>query len=409
MRTLSVRNLLNLSGQVTHRAFCLSLCCSLFATIDRDLRADEVAQEQLVNSSLNANLQSVVELPEDFIVRVEDGRLRVVIESIGAMGQRSARSNLDVSLFDEDGVAQSATTNSSGIAEFKNVRVDALHAILVNDESFHAAVPVLTMSPSKAQEKNVVASSVRFAPILADRDVILTSVANSGSLNVGVGALLGVEDFRPAIFTEHRVQLAADGTLNGRIVVADRDLNGSQRYANVTIFQDRQPIARTTANAEDGSFALPNLAPGVYGVIASGPAGYTAFEFEVIPAGVDFAMPKDPNNLPVSFTAQANSQLVVFLVPPKLMVGVRDSITNAYGNGATPSNMASGPMVGFPGASGMGGGMGGGGSGGSGMSGGGLGAGGALAVAGIVAAIATSESNSSPNNNQPPVVSPIAP
>lgn len=409
MRTLSVRNLLNLYGRVASRAFCLSLCCSLFAMVDRGLQADEIAQEQLVNSSVNANLQAAVELPEDFIVRVEDGRLRVVIESIGAMGQRSARSNLDVSLFDEDGVAQSATTNSSGIAEFKNVRVDALHAVLVNDENFHAAVPVLTMSPSKALEKNVVASSVRFAPIVADRDVILTSVANSDSLNVGVGALLGVEDFRPSTFTEHRVQLAADGTLNGRIVVADRDLNGSQRYANVTIFQDRQTIARTTANAEDGSFALPNLAAGVYGVIASGPAGYSAFEFEVVPAGVDFAVPKDPNNLPVSFTAASNSQLVVFLVPPKLMMGVRDSITSAYGNGAAPTNMASGPMVGFPGGSGMGGGMGGGGSGGSGMSGGGLGAGGALAVAGIVAAIATSESNSSPNNNQPPVVSPIAP
>ncbi len=410
MKTLSVVILADLASRFARSAFCLSLCCSVFCcaisgVMERDLLADENAQEQLVNSSMNANLQAVVELPEDFIVRVENGILRLVIESTGALGQRSARPNLSVSLLDEDGVAQSATTNSSGIAEFKNVRVDAIHAVVVNDENFHAAVPALTMSPTKAQEKNVISNSIRFSPLLADRDAILSSISNSSALNVGVGALLGVDDFRPAPFTEHRVQLAADGTLNGRIIIADRDLNGSQRIANITILKDRQTIARATANAADGSFALPNLAPGVYGLIASGPAGYSAFEFEVLPAGADLAMPKDPQNLPVSFQAPANSQLAVFLIPPKLMVGVRDAITSAYGSGVAPNNMVAGPMPGFP----VGGGMGGGGSGGSGMSGGGFGAGGALAVAGIVAAIATSESGSSNTNQAPVIVSPIAP
>jgi hypothetical protein len=397
----------------TSFALCFSLACSLGNLSDRALLADDDVQKSLINSTINAVIQGQdVDLPEDFIARVEDGKLSVILESLGAQGQRSTRANLLVSLLDENGSKSIATTNESGIAEFTNVRADALHALLINDENFHAAIPVLSVSAENAVEKNLVAGDVRLAPMPADRDAILASVASSSLPNVGIGALLGVGDFRPSAQTAYRVQLSKDGTLEGRVVIADRDLDRSQRYANISIFKDRQTIARATANAEDGSFGLPNLAAGVYGVIASGPAGYSAFEFEVLPAGTDFAMPKDPQNLPVSFqTPAAASKLYVFLIPPKLMVRVRDEITNAYGSTTIPSNMAAGPAGGFPGG-GFGGGSGGfGGGGGSGMGGGGgFGAGGALAVAGIIAAISTSGNNSTTTTNQPPVVvSPIVP
>jgi uncharacterized membrane protein YgcG len=391
----------------TSFAFCLSLACSLGTALDRTLLADDDVQKQLVNSTLNTVFQGQdVDLPEDFIARVEDGKLKVILESLGAQGQRSVRSNLLVSLLDENGSKSIATTNASGIAEFANVRVDALHALLINDENFHAAIPVLSVSAETAIEKNLVSGDVRVAPMPADRDAILASVASSSVPNAGVGTLLGAGDFRPSTQTAYRVQLTKDGTLEGRVVIADRDLDRSQRYANISIFSDRQTVARATANAEDGSFGLPNLAAGVYGVIASGPAGYSAFEFEVLPAGSDFAMPKDPQNLPVSFqTPAAASKLYVFLIPPKLMVRVRDEITNAYGTTTLPSNMAAGSTGGFPGGGGFGGG------GGSSMGGGGgFGAGGALAIAGIIAAISTSGNNQTTSTNLPPViVSPIVP
>jgi hypothetical protein len=279
---------------------------------------------------------------------------------------------------------------------------------LVNDENFHAAIPILSVSPEQAMEKNLASSDIRLAPMIAERDSILASIASSSSPNAGLGAVLGISDFRPSNVTAYRVHLSNDGTLNGRVVVADRDLDRSQRYANITFFRDRQTVARATANAADGSFGLPNLAVGVYGVIASGPAGYSAFEFEVLPPSTELVGAKQGRNLPVSFQPPAAaSKLYVFLIPPKLMVRVRDEITNAYGSTPAPSNMVGGPSGAFPG----GGGFGGGGSGGAGIGGGGgLGAGGALAVAGIVAAMATSESDSSTSTNQPPVVvSPIAP
>ncbi|MCY2973438.1 MAG: carboxypeptidase-like regulatory domain-containing protein [Planctomycetota bacterium] len=394
-------------------AFCLSFVCSMVVFLDRSLLADENDQRHLVNFSLNAVFQGEdVDLPEDFIARVEDGKLKVILESLGAQGQRSVRSNLLVSLLDEDGVKQVATTNSSGIAQFTNVRVDALHALLINDENFHAAIPILSVSPEKALEKNLVASDVRLAPMPADRDAILTSLASSSSPTSSVGAVMGVGDFMPSSVSAYRVHLRKDGTLDGRVVVADRDLDRSQRYASITIFRDRQTVARATASAEDGSFGLPNLAVGAYGVIASGPAGYSAFEFEVLPASAALAMPKDRQDLPVSLQPPAaSSKLYVFLIPPKLMVRVRDEITNAYGVEPIPTNMAAGPTVGFPGGGGFGGGGGGfGGGGGSGIGGGGFGGGGALAVAGIVAALATSGNNSTTSTNQPPViVSPITP
>ena len=392
----------------------VGLVCTVLFLKSGDARGDENSSRQLVNLNVNSVLQGEdVDLPEDFIARVEDGKLKVILESLGAQGQSSPRSNLLVALLDENGDRSVATTNSAGVAEFTNVRVDALHALLVNDEKFHAAIPILSISPETALAKNIVASDIRVSPMPADRDAILTSLARDIAPTSGVGSLLAASDFKLANQTAYRVRLNSDGTLDGRVVIADRDLDASQRYANVTIFKDRQPVARTTANAADGSFGLPNLAVGIYGVIASGPAGYSAFAFEVLPPTADIAITRDPTNLPVSLQASvAASKLYVFLIPPKLMSRVRDEISTFYGSGAPSSNMTMGPTGGFPGG---GGGFGGGGSGGGGFGGGGSGIGGggfgglgALIALPIIIGLADDNNNAINNTLPPVIVSPIS-
>jgi len=284
---------------------------------------------------------------------------------------------------------------------------------LVNDEKFHAAIPILSISPETALAKNIVASDVRISPMPADRDAILTSLARDIVPTSNVGSLFAAGDFKLANQTAYRVRLNSEGTLDGRVVIADRDLVASKRYASVTIFKDRQPVARTTANAADGSFGLPNLAVGIYGVIAAGPAGYSAFAFEVLPPAADLAVTRDPTNLPVSLQASvAASKLYVFLIPPKLMSRVRDEISTFYGSGAPSSNMTMGPTGGFPGG---GGGFGGGGSGGGGFGGGGSGIGGggfgglgALIALPLIISLADDNNNAINNNFPPVIVSPIS-
>jgi hypothetical protein len=229
------------------------VCSSLFLCIE-DARGNENSSRPLVILISNYILQGEdFDLPEDFVARVEDGKLKVILESLGVQGQRSARSNLLVALLDENGDRSVATTNSAGVAEFTNVRVDALHALLVNDEKFHAAIPVLSISPEKALEKNIVASDIRVSPMPADRDSILTTIASDIVPSSNAGSLIGSSEFRMSNPTSYRVHLNSDGTLNGRVVIADRDLVASQRYANITIFKDRKPVSRTTANVADGS------------------------------------------------------------------------------------------------------------------------------------------------------------
>lgn len=389
-------------------AFFMSVC-SIACSIGGYVRADESGYSTLVNLNLYAAIQSQdIDLPEDFIARLEDGKLKVVLESLGANGQRKSQSNLLIALLDENGNKSVAKTNSSGVAEFTNVKANALHALLVNDEEFHAAIPVMPITAEKAREKNIVASDIRMAAMPTDKEAILASVASNVVPSSEVGELYGVDDYKSSSLNLYRVRLSNDGTLDGRVVVADRDLAPSLRYANITIYRDRQPIAKTTANPEDGSFGLPNLTAGTYGVIAAGPAGYSAFAFEVLPVTGDSLVPRDPENLPVSFNEPAAaSKLYVFLIPPKIMVKVREEITNAYRTGAAPGGMASG-AGGFPGGGGFGGGGGNIGGGGGGDFGGG-GGGGALAAAALVAALATSNGNSQPINNTPPpkAVSPI--
>ena len=370
---------------------------------------DEKVTDPLLVSVVNIQGQDI-ELPEDFMVRVDGNKMQVALVSMGAISPQMSKSNLLVRLLNSNGQEKEAMTNMQGIATFTDVQPDELHAVVVVDEKAHVAVPLLTVSTQNAIKRKISTKPVRLPLIPANREEMLNSIARGllPSSDLG-GELYGVSDYKLQAVNPYSVRLQKDGNMLGRIIVADRDLAENLRYAKLTFLRDNQVVARTDSNPSDGSFNVVGLKPGVYGVIAAGPAGYSSFAFNILPAEKPARLGEGISGKPVSFVqtdpseslAIPSDRLFVFLCPPTLVPIISDRIRQAYGqpNDASTSTQ---PVSGLTMA-----GNGGGGSSGGGGSGGGIG--GIAAIAGLATVGVIAASNDSNNNSENIVVSPIAP
>ncbi len=397
----------------------ISFASFTFLTSSVSVNAQEKVPVGREISFLNFMLQSKdLDLPEDFVARVDGGSLKVVLSTLGVDQRKSAKSKVLVALLDENGNEDQVETDASGIAEFKNVKANKLHALLVNDAEYHAAIPVLPVSADKADRDNIQATDIRLTAIPADRDEILTSLARNIVPSRTAGDLYNANNYRSSGQSLYQVRLSDDNTLSGRILIPDKDLSSQLRYANITVYQDRKAVAQTTASTDDGSFQLPNLRAGSYGLIAAGPSGYSAFAFEVLEPAAQLPPPNEGAKLPVAFNMAAPAPgLVVFMIPPKMINAIVQRISQSYNrSNSSPAGTPTFPSFagGGGGFGGMGGGIGGGTAGATGgVAGGTAGAAGGLGgiggLAGIagVAAVAgiAANTNNNTGNNLP--VSPI--
>ena len=392
-------------SRLAKNAFAVGITLTSVSSLCAVLNDDEKVTDPLFVSFVNIQGQEI-ELPEDFMVRVDGNKMQVALVSIGAISPQMSTSSLLVRLLNSNGQEKEAMTDIRGIATFADVQPDELHALLVVDEKAHAAVPLLTVSTQNATLRNISSKQVSLPLMPVNREEILGSITRGilPTNNPG-GELYGSGDYKLQPVNPYTVRLQKDGNLLGKIVVADRELAENLRYAKLTFLRNNQVVARTDSNPSDGSFNVAGLVPGLYGVIAAGPAGYSSFAFDVLPSAKQVRMGNSISGKPVSLVqADPNERLFVFLCPPKLVPKITDRIREAYGQPNVPPTTTQ-PVSGLTMAGNGGGGFGGGGFGGGGFGGGGFG--GLAAIAGLttVGAIAASNGNNSANN----VVSPITP
>ena len=147
--------------------------------------------------------------------------------------------------------------------------------------------------------------------------------------------------------TAHQAHLDENGNLRGRLNLIDPQTNSlvPAQDLQVYLIQNGRVIERVTPGP-GGQFVLESVSPGVYSVVAQGPAGFTAFSIQVLP--YDPTSPPDtPTELALNGTIIPVGDLAV--LPPM--------------PGALPPPFPPGAPGGFGG----GGFMGGGGSGGGGL------------------------------------------
>jgi hypothetical protein len=345
-----------------------------------------------------------IKLPEDFVARLDGNRLKVALKSFG-LAERHPDRDLLVSLIQDDGSSVEMRPDANGEMNFENVKEGLISLVVGSGKAAYAAmalyaVPGIAGSPAKAYE-------VPVATI--DEREVRDAVEVAGTAPAGSSAT-NLTDYATGAVNRFKVYLQPDGALLGQVIVPEAGFERLAASVDLSFFRSGSLVGKTTSSA-DGSFAIVGLQPGIHSVFASGPPGHAAFAFEVLP-------PKANNELPFSensaedgtrFVATANLQLpgadelIVLIIPPRLMPGVRDVVLSKYPFSASSASGLAGPvpagapmgggaMGGFPGVGGLpGGGLGGGGgfSGGAGGGGGGLGGiGGLLGIAGLAVGVA---------------------
>jgi hypothetical protein len=179
-------------------------------------------------------------------------------------------------------------------------------------------------------------------------------------------------------FPFYRVRIRSDGSLRGRVVVlrAGTAVRPPAGNMNIIIYRAREVVYRGTTNG-DGTFAAINFAPGIYNVLAAGPAGMAVFQFEAIQnnvqaqrlTGEDATRTVAHRKQPPMQGAGASDTLLIPLVPVELVPKVLEAIQGPMQPigeevvGEEVPLAGTGPMGGF---GGYGGGFGSGGGGGGG-------------------------------------------
>jgi hypothetical protein len=215
---------------------------------------------------------------------------------------------------------------------------------------------------------------------------------------------------------DYRVRLL-DGTLAGQLIsLMEESQQPSMLDTNIILFRDGKVIARALSD-DRGRFAFGDLEPGIYGIVAAGPAGYAAFSFEAI---AEPGFVQRPNRQGHQFVALMQGGVVdvvpVVMVPPPVVPEVVRSIRNQY-DGLGPVDGDGAPLMADGGAApfgppggGYGGGYGGGSPGtGGGGGGGGVGGGSIAALAAVGGIIAAAASDNNGGLRLPLVTSPVAP
>lgn len=343
------------------------------------------------------------------IAESKNSQIEIDLEELVAGPRVTDLAGLTIRAIAEDGTVTEAVSDRNGRARI-DVRQQPT-AITATGNDLHMAVLVRPQEVSDPGPPTPL-----LVPIFqASKDILLRSTEGLAlpAASSHSEEFLPLERARrlPALY--YQVQLTPDGSLQGR--VASNTNPVARAYGmggmNVSILQLGQVI-RTAITGPDGSFVIRDLAPGVYGVIASGRAGYGAFGFEAVSSAAELPAPETVSGKRATVKTVALRQpapaldLVVAVVPPQMVPAVIDSILAAYG--PPPVDGLAGTVIPPPFLPFGGPGMGGGGSGGGG-SGAGGGLGGLLIPAAIGAAILAATDDEDEDDFTPEPPSPAIP
>ncbi len=388
--------------------------------------AQSANPQRLVATAIQDEARKIPEDNTAYFSRADRKVRFQLVKLSGAEGQTLAGASVKV--IGPSGEEAKLTADAEGIATLENAK-PGLHALVVAGKDGHTAVPIALREESLAQAADaaamVSAPTVKLPLMDIDPKEVLRLTGSYLSPEMSGGYDEIDNDFvttgEVSQGLQYRVRLGDDGTLSGQVYSLVR--NGVSTYGvagtNILIYQSNQLVSRTTAD-QAGKFYVPNMVPGVYGLVGAGPAGYAAFGFEAYQAATVAKLPNDKTLVSVrpsatELTAANNlapgSVLPVLLIPPAMVPAVIEQIRAAgfpvgtgtdgvvadAGLSSPVPGIGQAPLGAGPGGA-VGGGFGGGFGGGTGGVGLGGGAGGLLGLAAI-GGIAAAAINADNNNN----------
>ena len=133
---------------------------------------------------------------------------------------------------------------------------------------------------------------------------------------------------------DYRVKLTANGTLHGRVFTPMNQSIVSVEGTRVDVYLEGKPVGFAVCD-KNGRWSIKNMSSGVYGIVATGRAGYTAFAFEIIDQA-ELAMTNDRGERftsrmqPPVIQGEIPSELAVVLIPLPMVDDVIEIIEVYY-------------------------------------------------------------------------------
>lgn len=346
-------------------------------------------------------------LADDFVAQLDGDALHISLESHGLIRSTPDR-DLLVTLVQPNGERLDQRPDESGNIVFEDVQ-QGLAALIVTADSLadtsvsslYAAIPLFVnrpVNPVADVEPAVVPLAMVEPEELALR--LTEQLPAPGNTS----EVMEQSEFEIVKYSSFRVQRLADGSVQGQVVVPQRDYLALPGPTRITLQKDGSPVAMAVSD-ETGKFLIEGVPVGINSLVATGSAGHAAYAIEVVDTAGEGELLNpvtQSKKSSVHFVAkqeQVAETLLVCLIPPALMneyfevvderlpAGAAEGIPGDAGFAAAPEGPLPGPSGGFA-ASGtpasFGGGFGGGGGGG--FYGGG--AGGFAALAGLAATAA---------------------
>ena len=365
------------ASTIKRALFAAALSCSVFGlpcSAFSQERVEPAKDVSIVSSYLN-NL-----IVHQWVKLDAAGRLTGSVAGLQP-GEKVFLANMPVYLISGNSVLSKTVTSADGTFSFSGV-TPGTYGIIARDASTFGAFSLNILSSERGSH---LPSDVEMFVVTPATDAL--RILREQSVPGGESVLAASTDSDPLgnsrVYSDAPVVMLSSGALSGKVSLpgVSRDLSD----VRVFILKDGLEVAAASVS-KDGEFAVGNLRPGIYGMIAAGESGVAAISFEAADSPV-----RGVNATEKLITAvQQVSVLTTELMPPG---GVNLVEVNVNQNEVASSEV---PMSPFAGGSPMSGGFGGGGGGGA--AGGGVGWGGIAGIAGLatVAAILASEDDPQP-------------
>ena len=133
--------------------------------------------------------------------------------------------------------------------------------------------------------------------------------------------------YRTQLRHDYRIRLTEDGKLLAQVIARSQDGQTVMKAANhnVILVKDGRRIGNEVSD-EDGRVEFEDVLPGVYGIVAAGPGGYTAFAFEATDTRLVDNMQRQGF---VAAQDVVEDVLPIVLVPPNFLAKTKEELDEA--------------------------------------------------------------------------------
>lgn len=212
--------------------------------------------------------------------------------------------NLKVYFVRNGKIAKETVTDASGTFRIDNV-VEGAYSFVATGKSGFAAYGVNVVANDGSSSVN----AMEAAAVSPRFDVVKNILENNLPQQIAAEILEGSSNITDELVGSNRIKLQ-NGNLVGNIVPLFGDIS-SVEGTQVHIIQNDEQIARVQADV-NGDFSVADLEPGVYDFVAAGPTGIAAVSFQAVGADEIAESVVDSDEIPVAIEPAAAAAALPF-------------------------------------------------------------------------------------------------